>query len=345
MTKTVLLTGGLGFIGSHTYVALVEAGYRVIILDDLSNAKASVQTRLAQITQQNEVRFYQGSVLDRGLLDRIFKQEDVTAVIHFAAKKAVGESTTDPIGYFETNISGLLNLLQAMKAAEVWNLVFSSSATVYGDATKVPTPEDSPLSSTNPYGYTKLAGEQILNQAAMADPWVFGILRYFNPVGAHPSGLIGEDPQDIPNNLVPYIAKVATGELSALQVFGDDYPTRDGTGERDYVHVMDLARGHVLSLGALLANGTSHTVNLGTGRAYSVLEVADAYEKASGRAVPRIIKPRRAGDVAISQADVTRAGQLLNFEARFDIHDMCQSSWHWISTGAQDAASDEPSGQ
>lgn len=335
MTKTVLLTGGLGFIGSHTYVALVEAGYRVVVLDDLSNTKSSVQDRLAQITQQNEVRFYQGSVLDRQFLDHVFATEDISAVIHFAAKKAVGESAADPVGYFETNIGGLLTLLQAMKAADVWHLVFSSSATVYGAAQQVPTPETSPLSSTNPYGYTKLAGEQILTQAADADPWVLGILRYFNPVGAHPSGLIGEDPSDIPNNLVPYIAKVASGELAALQVFGDDYPTKDGTGERDYVHVMDLARGHVLSLNTLLSTGTSHTVNLGTGRAYSVLEVADAYAKACGKPIPRNVQPRRAGDVAISQADVSLAAQLLDFKAAYDIDEMCQSSWHWISTGAK----------
>ncbi|MEP4199334.1 MAG: UDP-glucose 4-epimerase GalE [Aliishimia sp.] len=336
MEQTILLTGGAGYIGSHTYVTLVEAGYRVVILDDFSNSKSSVLMRLARLTGQNKVPFYEGSVLDGPLLDHILKEENVQAAIHFAAKKAVGESVTDPLGYCETNVGGLMTLLQAMKRQNVRNLVFSSTATVYGDAQTVPTPEDSPLDFTNPYAFTKLTSEHILRQAEIADPWAFGILRYFNPVGAHPSGLIGEDPNDIPNNLMPFISKVANGDLPHLQVFGDDYPTTDGSGERDYVHVMDLARGHLLSLNRLLQSGESHTVNLGTGRPYSVLEVIAAYSEACGRDIPYKIAPRRAGDVAVSQADVSHAKELLDFVAEFDLKEMCDSSWHWIMTGAKE---------
>lgn len=233
MAQKILLTGGAGYIGSHTFAALVDAGFDVVIVDDFSNAKPSVLTRLGQITGLNEVNCYQGSVLDRVLLDRIFTDHQIDAVVHFAARKAVGESVAQPVDYFETNLSGLLTLLQAMKAAGVWRMVFSSSATVYGEPDIVPTPETAPRQHTSPYGFTKIMGEMMLEQAAQADPWAFGILRYFNPAGAHPSGLIGEDPSDIPNNLMPYIAKVATGELPHLNVFGDDYDTRDGTGERD----------------------------------------------------------------------------------------------------------------
>lgn len=334
MAPKILLTGGAGYIGSHTFCALHAAGFDVVIVDDFSNAQRSVLDRLARITGRTRVTCYEGSVLDRALLDRIFTEHSIDAVVHFAALKAVGESTQIPIDYFQTNIGGLLTLLQAMKTAGVWNLVFSSSATVYGEPDIVPTPETAPFQHQNPYGYTKIAGEQILDQAAKADPWVFGILRYFNPVGAHPSGLIGEDPSDIPNNLMPYIAKVATGELPHLRVFGDDYPTRDGTGERDYIHVMDLARGHVLSLQKLLEAGQGHLVNLGTGRAISVLEMLAAYSAACGRDLPYEITPRRPGDVPIYQADVTRARDVLGFEAEFDLDDMCASSWHWIKAGA-----------
>jgi len=326
------LTGGAGFIGSHTYVALVQAGYEVIILDDFSNSKPSVISRLGQITGRNEVPFYEGSVLDRSLLHRVFRENEVSAVIHFAAKKAVSESVSDPLGYMDTNIGGLMTLLQAMKAADIRTMVFSSSATVYGYPAPddVPLSEESPRSFNNPYGFTKLTAEHILEQAAASEPWVFGVLRYFNPVGAHSSGLIGEDPSDIPNNLVPYIAKVAQGHLPHVQIFGDDYPTKDGTGERDYIHVMDLARGHVLSLNTLLHSKQGHTVNLGTGRASSVLEVLKTYSKAIGRSVPYRIMPRRAGDVTIYQADVTKATNLLGFRAEFDLLEMCRSSWHWI---------------
>lgn len=335
MAQKILLTGGAGYIGSHTYCALVAAGFDVVMVDNFTNAQKSVLARLGQITGVNDVICYEGSVLDRPLLDRIFTEHDIDAVVHFAALKAVGESTEKPIDYFETNVSGLLNLLQAMQAADVMRLVFSSSATVYGEPNIVPTPESAPRQYQNPYGFTKIMGEQILEQAAAAHPWAFGILRYFNPVGAHPSGLIGEDPSDIPNNLMPFIAKVATGELKELGVFGDDYDTRDGTGERDYIHVMDLARGHVLSLQKLLETNEGHLVNLGTGRAYSVLDMNAAYSKAVGRDLPYAIAPRRAGDVPIYQADVTHARDILGFQTEFGLDAMCASSWHWIQTGAK----------
>lgn len=335
MSKKILLTGGAGYIGSHTYVALIEAGFQVVILDDFSNSKPGVLTRLGQLTGQNEVTCYFGSVLDRTLLDRIFDEHQIDAVVHFAARKAVGESVEKPIDYFDSNLTGLLTLLQAMKAADVWRMVFSSSATVYGEPDLVPTPETAPRQHQNPYGFTKIMGEMILEQAAAADPWAFGILRYFNPAGAHPSGLIGEDPSDIPNNLMPYIAKVATGELPHLNVFGDDYPTRDGTGERDYIHVCDLARGHVLSVQALIDTNEGHLVNLGTGRAFSVLEMQAAYSQAVGRDLPYQVTPRRAGDVPIYLAQVDRARAVLGFEAELGLAEMCESSWHWIQTGAQ----------
>ncbi|MGB1234108.1 MAG: UDP-glucose 4-epimerase GalE [Planktomarina sp.] len=335
MAQKILLTGGAGYIGSHTYCALAAAGFDVVMVDNFTNAQKSVLARLGQITGVNDVICYEGSVLDRPLLDRIFTEHDIDAVVHFAALKAVGESTEKPIDYFETNVSGLLNLLQAMQAADVMRLVFSSSATVYGEPNIVPTPESAPRQYQNPYGFTKIMGEQILEQAAAAHPWAFGILRYFNPVGAHPSGLIGEDPSDIPNNLMPFIAKVATGELKELGVFGDDYDTRDGTGERDYIHVMDLARGHVLSLQKLLETNEGHLVNLGTGRAYSVLDMNAAYSKAVGRDLPYAIAPRRAGDVPIYQADVTHARDILGFQTEFGLDAMCASSWHWIQTGAK----------
>lgn len=330
----VLLTGGAGYIGSHTWLALRAAGHVPVILDDFSNASEGVIPRLAQLSG-GEVSLYRGSVLDGALLDRIMAQERIEAVVHFAARKAVGESVVMPVAYFETNTSGLISVLGAMERAGVRALVFSSSATVYGEPDIVPTPETAPRRAMNPYGASKIIGEQILEQTAPAGDWAFGILRYFNPVGAHPSGLIGEDPDGIPNNLMPFIAKVATGEFPNLRVFGDDYPTRDGTGERDYIHVMDLARGHVLSLEALLARGTGHLVNLGTGRAYSVLEMRAAYADACGREIPFEIVPRRPGDVPIYQAEVSRAREILGFETEFGLTEMCASSWNWIETGAE----------
>lgn len=335
MSRTVLLTGGAGYIGSHTYVALIEAGFEIVVLDDFSNSKPSVLDRLTEITSRNTVNFFHGSVLDRTLLDRIFEMHRIDAVVHFAAYKAVVESSAKPLDYMENNISGLLTLLQAMKSAQVWSLVFSSSATVYGEPDAVPVPETAPRRYINPYGYTKVVGEQILEQAALADPWRFGVLRYFNPVGAHPSALIGEDPTDIPNNLMPYIAKVALGELPELTVFGNQYDTPDGTGVRDYIHVMDLARGHVLSLLELLDGAGSHTVNLGTGQGYSVLEMVAMYGRVSGCAIPYRIGPTRPGDVASCYADTTRAQEILGFSTQHDLADMCRSSWDWVSGQAR----------
>ena len=332
MSATVLLTGGAGYIGSHTHVALVAAGHRPVILDDFSNAAEDVPDRLRRITGQTPV-VWAGSVLDAGLLARIFAAHRIDAVVHFAARKAVGESVQMPLDYVDTNVSGLVTLLKAMRAAGVFRLVFSSSATVYGLPKLLPIPETAPTGFTNPYGYTKLAGEQILQQLSAADPrWAFGILRYFNPAGAHASGLIGEDPRGIPNNLMPFIAKVAAGELPELRVFGDDYDTPDGTGVRDYIHVEDLAEGHVLSLAELMRSGTGHLVNLGTGRGYSVLEILAAYGAACGRTLPHVIAPRRPGDVAAAYADPARAAAVLGFRARRGLPEMCASSWAWVTS-------------
>ena len=331
MGVTVLLTGGAGYIGSHTWVALMEAGHRPVILDDFSNAAEDVPARLARIGGV-EPEIWRGSVLDNGLLERIFAAHEIGAVVHFAARKAVGESVQMPLEYVETNLGGLTSLLKAMRAAEVFRLVFSSSATVYGVPETLPIREDAPTGFTNPYGYTKLAGEQLLAQLAASDPrWAIGVLRYFNPAGAHRSGLIGEDPRDIPNNLMPYIAKVAVGELSELNVFGDDYDTPDGTGVRDYIHVEDLAEGHVRSLEALLRDGRGHLVNLGTGRGYSVLEMLAAYSEACGRPLPHVVAPRRPGDIAACWADPSRAAKVLGFRARRGLAEMCASSWTWVT--------------
>ncbi|WP_421702253.1 UDP-glucose 4-epimerase GalE [Aliiroseovarius sp.] len=331
MSKKILLTGGAGFIGSHTYVELVAAGYEVVIIDDFSNAQHDVLDRL-EVIAGGKVTCYEGDVLDGALLDRIFAEHDIAAAIHFAAKKAVGESTEIPLEYMQINIAGLYSLLKAMKKAEVFTLVFSSSCTVYGDPETLPVTEDAPRSFSNPYGFTKLTCEQSLEQIAHHDPrWAFGILRYFNPAGAHATGLIGEDPNDIPNNLMPYISKVATGELERLGVFGNDYPTPDGTGVRDYIHVTDLAQGHVLSLKALLDTGDSHTVNLGTGQGYSVLDMLHAYERACGFDLAHQILPRRAGDIAEVYGDPSKAQDVLGFRAQLGLDDMCASSWNWIS--------------
>jgi UDP-glucose 4-epimerase len=324
----ILLTGGAGYIGSHTYLALVEAGFEVVILDNFSNAKSDVPNRLQDIAGKM-VDVFQGDVLNHADLDDVFAAHKIDGVVHFAAKKAVGESVAKPLDYMHNNIGGLLNLLAAMDAADVRRIVFSSSATVYGDTIIQPIPEDHARTYTSPYAFTKIAGEQILEQ--LPDTWAVGILRYFNPVGAHKSAMIGEDPEDIPNNLVPYIAKVATGELAELSVFGDDYDTPDGTGVRDYIHVEDLADGHVLSLKSLLETGKSHTVNLGTGEGSSVLDVLAAYSEACGQDLAHTIAPRRDGDVAVLTARPEQAKAQLGFEAKRSLADMCKSSWEWVS--------------
>lgn len=324
----ILLTGGAGYIGSHTYLGLIGAGFDVVILDNFSNAKDDVPARLERISGQ-PCQVYHGDVLDKDVLARIFDENDIHGVVHFAALKAVGESVQKPLDYMHTNVGGLLNLLAAMDQAGVRRIVFSSSATVYGDTNVQPIPEDHPRTYTSPYAYTKIAGEQILEQ--LPKGWAVGILRYFNPVGAHKSALIGEDPSDIPNNLVPFIAKVATGELAQLNVFGNDYDTPDGTGVRDYIHVEDLADGHVLSLKALIETGDSHTVNLGTGAGSSVLDVVRAYSEACGKDLPYAITSRRDGDVAVLTASPEKAKALLGFAGTRSLSEMCRSSWAWVS--------------
>ena len=327
----ILLTGGAGYIGSHTYVSLFEAGHSVVILDDFSNSDPSVIGRLESITDTAATAIT-GSVLDEGLLAKLFADHTFDAVVHFAAKKAVGESVEKPLEYFDVNCGGLIKLLQAMETAGVFRLVFSSSATVYGIPDETPTPETAPRRAMNPYGLTKIVGEELLEGLTQSDPrWAIGILRYFNPAGAHASALIGEDPADIPNNLMPYMAKVATGELERLSVFGNDYPTPDGTGVRDYIHVEELARGHVLSLQTLLETGEGHLVNLGTGQGYSVMEMLRAYSKACGRELPYVITDRRTGDVPIYCAVADKAQTVLGFSAELGLDDMCSSSWNWVS--------------
>ncbi|MGI9250006.1 MAG: UDP-glucose 4-epimerase GalE [Pseudohongiellaceae bacterium] len=336
MTETILLTGGAGYVGSHTCIAVAEAGYRPLLLDDFSNAKRDVPQRLEQIMGQ-PVELVEGSVLDGAVLAQIFRQHKISAVIHFAGLKAVGESVDIPLDYFHTNIGGMMSLLNAMRRAEVFRLVFSSSCTVYGNPETLPVTEDAPRSYTNPYGYTKLTCEQMMEQLAQADPrWQFGILRYFNPVGTHESGLIGEDPTGTPTNLMPLMAKVATGSLNKLSVFGNDYDTPDGTAIRDYIHVSDLAEGHVQCLAAesLAAPRSPLAVNLGTGTGYSVLDMIAAYAKACGKELPYEITDRRAGDVPVTYADASAAKRLLGFNARRGLDEMCESSWRWINSPA-----------
>ncbi|NKX44960.1 UDP-glucose 4-epimerase GalE [Roseicyclus persicicus] len=328
---TILLTGGAGYIGSHTYLALVAAGHDVIILDNFSNARASVPARLERITGK-PVTCVEGDVRDAARLAEVFAAFPIDAVVHFAALKAVGESMVRPLDYFDVNIGGLTTLLKAMEAAGCRRIVFSSSATVYGVPDETPTPETAEFRAMNPYGQTKIIGEQMLDWLRQSDPrWAIGTLRYFNPAGAHGSALIGEDPRDIPNNLMPFVAKVATGELQRVNVFGNDYDTPDGTGVRDYIHVEDLARGHVLSLKRLLETGDSHLVNLGTGRGYSVLEVIAAYQRACNRELPYTITDRRPGDVPIYVARADRAAEVLGFRTEKGLDEMCASSWKWVS--------------
>ena len=328
---TVLVTGGAGYIGSHTVLLLLEAGRRVLVLDNLSNSSREALERVAAITGKR-AKFVEGDIRDTALLDRLFQEHEIGSVIHFAGLKAVGESVAQPLRYYDCNVTGSLRLLEAMDRAGVRNLVFSSSATVYGDPASVPIREDFPLSATNPYGATKLHIEDMLRDLHRADPrWSVALLRYFNPVGAHESGRIGEDPNGEPNNLMPYVAQVAVGKREQLRVFGDDYDTPDGTGVRDYIHVMDLAEGHLAALDALARDGGLITTNLGTGRGYSVLEMLRSFAAASGREVRYQIAERRPGDVASCYADPAHAKQVLGWEAKRGIDTMCADHWRWQS--------------
>ena len=327
----ILVTGGAGYIGSHTCVELLNAGHDVVVVDSLVNAKASSLRRVEQITGR-PLTFYQVDLLDADALGHVFEAESIDAVIHFAGLKAVGESVEMPLAYYHNNLTGTLHLLQTMADHGVKTLVFSSSATVYGHAEEVPIDEEQPLAPTNPYGWTKMMIEQILRDLAASDPrWRIVLLRYFNPVGAHPSGRIGEDPSGIPNNLFPYIAQVASGKREYLSVFGDDYPTPDGTGVRDYIHVVDLVLGHLKALAWLSQSTGLYTYNLGTGRGYSVLEMVEAFRRASGQPIPYRIVERCAGDVAISYADDSRAAEELGWQAERDLDQMCADGWRWQS--------------
>ncbi|WP_085931120.1 UDP-glucose 4-epimerase GalE [Azoarcus olearius] len=329
---TVLVTGGAGYIGSHTVLELLNAGEQVVVIDNLSNGSEEALRRVEALAGRRLAGFVNADVRDVQALDALFARYTVSAVIHFAALKAVGESVAKPLAYYDNNVCGLLGLVDAMRRAEVRRLVFSSSATVYGDPASVPIVEDFPTSATNPYGRTKLMCEQILADVAHADPaWRIALLRYFNPVGAHPSGRLGEDPAGIPNNLMPYVSQVAVGRLPALQVFGGDYPTPDGTGVRDYIHVVDLALGHLSALRRLDSLPPVDAINLGTGCGYSVLEVVEAFRKASGRAVPFRIVDRRPGDVAACWADTAKARRVLGWQAERGIAEMCADAWRWQS--------------
>ena len=328
---TILLTGATGYIASHTWLALQQAGFDVVGVDDFSNSSPRVLERLRELSGREPV-FERASVCDAPTLEALLQRHRVDAAVHFAAFKAVGESVTQPLAYYANNIGGLVTTCQALQRHGVRRFVFSSSATVYGDPQQLPIREEARLTATNPYGRTKLIGEQLLADLGAADAqWQTATLRYFNPVGAHESGRIGEDPRGVPNNLMPYVAQVAVGRREYLQVFGNDYPTPDGTGVRDYIHVVDLAEGHVAALRRLLDHPGSVTVNLGTGSGSSVLQVVAAYERASGRPVPTRILPRRAGDVAACWADPARARELLGWQARYDLARMCEDSWRWQS--------------
>ena len=332
---TVLLTGVTGYIGSHTWLALLAAGFDVVGLDNFENSSRHVLPRLTKLAGR-ELTFVEADARDQAALDAIFERHRVDATIHFAALKSVGESERDPLRYWHQNIGTLCTVAAAMQRHGCKRLVFSSSATVYGAPDRLPLREDAPVSAVNVYGRTKLVGEQVVADLAASDPaWRNAVLRYFNPVGAHPSGDIGEDPRGVPNNLMPYVAQVAVGRREKLSVFGGDYPTPDGTGVRDYIHVVDLAEGHVAALRRLLAHEGSFTVNLGTGQGYSVLELVAAYERACGRAVPYQIVDRREGDVPACYAEVTLARSLIGWQARFGLDEMCAHSWAWQSRNPQ----------
>ncbi len=325
----ILVTGGAGYIGSHTCVELLNAGYEVTVLDNLCNSGRESLRRVQRITNK-ALDFVQGDIRDRADVVDVLRRSAATAVIHFAGLKAVGESVVNPLAYYDNNVVGTIRLLEAMAECGIKSLVFSSSATVYGEPQKLPLAEDHPLSATNPYGRSKLVIEHILRDLFRSDPsWCFGILRYFNPVGAHASGLIGEDPQGTPNNLLPFLAQVAVGKRDFLNVWGNDYATRDGTGVRDYVHVVDLALGHLAALRKLQTARQCFSVNLGTGTGYSVLDMVHAFERSSGKPVPIRIGPRRAGDVAACYADSSLAHALLGWQAQRDLEAMCVDAWRW----------------
>ena len=330
----ILLTGGAGYIGSHTAVVLSQLGHQVVLYDNLSNSSDAVLKKLGQITGQ-QMCFVRGDVRNTELLRNTLSSHSINSVIHFAGLKAVGESVEQPVDSFANTVQGAISLLQAMQLAQIKTLVFSSSATVYGEPQYLPMGENHPTSATNPYGRSKLHIEEMLNDVAVSAPdWRIACLRYFNPVGAHESGYIGEKPNSVPNNLMPYIAQVASGNRPVLTVFGGDYPTKDGTGVRDYIHVMDLAEGHAAALNFLSQAPGWHAVNLGTGKGYSVLEMVQAFEDASGRQVPYKIVDRRAGDVAACYADPKMAIERLNWRATRNLHDMCTSAWHFQQSEA-----------
>ncbi|CVH77583.1 UDP-glucose 4-epimerase [Clostridiales bacterium CHKCI006] len=332
----VLVAGGAGFIGSHTAVELLEAGYDVVIADNFSNSKPEVLDKIRKITGK-DFRFYEVDLQNKEATETIFKENQIDAVIHFAGFKAVGESVSKPMEYYHNNLLSTLVLCELMKKYDCKRMIFSSSATVYGDPKKVPITEDSEVGgTTNPYGTTKLFIERILQDIVISDPeWSVVLLRYFNPIGAHPSGLIGENPNGIPNNLMPYIVKVASGELECLNVFGNDYPTPDGTGVRDYIHVVDLALGHIKAVEKATSTKGVHIYNLGTGHGYSVLEIVQNFEKVNGVKVNYRIAPRRPGDIPACYADTTKAKQELGWEAKYGIEDMCRDAWNYIQTSGQ----------
>lgn len=328
---TVLVTGGAGYIGSHTCVELLNAGYDIVVVDNLSNSKAEALKRVQAIAGKS-LKFYKLDILDREALEKVFYENKIDAVIHFAGLRAVGESVEVPLHYYHNNITGTLVLCAVMEKFGVKRMVFSSSATVYGIPKRVPISEEFPLSAINPYGRTKLMIEEILRDLHISDPeWSIALLRYFNPIGAHISGMIGEDPDGIPSNLMPYMTQVAVGKLKELRVFGNDYPTADGTGVRDYIHVVDLAVGHLKSLEKVMAGIGVNAYNLGTGRGYSVLEMVAAFENASGRKIPYVIVDRRPGDIAICYADSAKAEKELGWSASRGIEEMCTDAWRWQS--------------
>lgn len=325
----ILVTGGAGFIGTHTCVELLEAGEDIVVFDNLVNSKRSAIDAVKQITGK-DFPFYEADMLDEAAMEKIFSAHNITEVIHFAGLKAVGESVEKPLEYYHNNLTGTLILLQVMRRHNVKRIVFSSSATVYGSPKTVPIKEDFPLSTTNPYGATKLMIENILRDLYHSDnSWSIALLRYFNPIGAHESGLIGEDPNGIPNNIMPRLINVALGKMDSMTVFGDDYPTRDGTGVRDYIHVVDLAKGHVAAIAKVRSQTMCDAYNLGTGKGYSVLEIIHGLEKACGKKLPYHVTPRRAGDIAECYADPTKAAEELHWKATMNLDQMCKDAWHF----------------